>query len=229
MAPTQSQSTSTGSTGSAASTAHAAAPSVGQQQKAGVTPAVHTPATGESGQNKEPSLTELKAALAASQKTLADYTEQLKRLQAEFENYIKRSKREMEEVKLRASEHLLLKVADIHEDFQRGLPLLKATCKDQATIEGMELVEKNFAKLLTQEGLGAIVACGKQFDPYQHDALLFEKTATVPEGTVLMELQKGYTLHGKVIRHSKVKIAKPVDNAAAKPQQAAEHGTEKSH
>ena len=82
----------------------------------------------------------------------------------------------------------------------------------------MQMVRTQFSKTLAEEGLQAIHAAGK-LDPYKHEVLLQEQTTLKPDGTILEELQKGYTLNTKVIRYAKVKVAKNVQKKEAHAQQ----------
>lgn len=73
-------------------------------------------------------------------------------------------------------------------------------------IRGIELIHSQLKNLLANNHLKQIKAVGEQFDPYYHEALM-KAESDFPEGIILEEFQKGFTLHGKVIRHAKVKIS----------------------
>ena len=75
-------------------------------------------------------------------------------------------------------------------------------------VEGIWLVERQLRAILEQEGLVPIATTGRQFDPFEMEAVMYDETDEVPEGTVLGELQKGYKLHDRVIRPALVKVAK---------------------
>ena len=154
----------------------------------------------------EPSETEqLKAELAKSQSIIADYTDHLKRLQAEFENYCKRVEKERKEFAGAASEKLVVKLLLIIDDFERALVTLKGVPEEAR--KGIEMIFKNFHKILDEERVEPIKAVGQKFDPYKHEVLM-QAESDKPDDTVLEELQKGYTMNGKVIRYAKVKISK---------------------
>ncbi|MBW3018656.1 nucleotide exchange factor GrpE [Candidatus Woesearchaeota archaeon] len=139
-------------------------------------------------------------------KKLDEYTDQLKRLQAEFENYMKRVEKEREQIVGCASERIILNVLKIYDDLERALEQMK----DSEDKQGIEMIRKNIWKMLEEEGVRPIDAKGKKFDPYKHEVLLQEKTDDYDEDTVIEELQKGYMLKDKVIRHTKVKIARSI-------------------
>jgi len=154
---------------------------------------------------KEPSeIEQLKAELAKNQAVIADYTEHLKRLQAEFENYCKRVEKERKEYAGMASEKLIVKLLLIIDDFERALVTIKSVPEEAR--KGIEMIFKNLHKILDEEQVHKIHALGQKFDPYKHEVLL-KVESEQPEDIVVEELQKGYTMNGKVIRYAKVKVS----------------------
>ncbi|MBU1201302.1 MAG: nucleotide exchange factor GrpE [Nanoarchaeota archaeon] len=128
----------------------------------------------------------------------------LQRLQAEFENYKKRTENECADVRKYAEEELIKSLLSILDNFE--LALKNKECKEEFT-KGVELIYSQLFQMLEDCGLKPIKCEGEKFNPYMHEALLSEKTDQ-EENTVLEELQKGYKLHDKVIRHAKVKVSK---------------------
>ncbi len=153
-------------------------------------------------EEKKKSKEKLKKELSEAKKLAETYLEQLKYLQADFDNYKKRVLREREEFIRQANENLIKELLVILDDFERCL----ASMKNKEDLKGLELIYKNFLKILKTFGLKKIEAVGKKFDPYYHEVLLKEKSDK-EEGIILEEFQSGYLLNGKVIRHSKVKIS----------------------
>lgn len=135
---------------------------------------------------------------------LEELTATLQRVQAEFENYKKRTEKEGQDLARSASKGMVMKLLPVLDDFE--LALMNKDNKDDF-IKGMELIYSKMFSMLEVEGLEPIEAKGKKFDPYKHEALLTEE-AECGNDTVIEELQKGYMLNGKVLRHSKVKICK---------------------
>ncbi len=133
-----------------------------------------------------------------------DYHSQLLRLQADFDNYKKRSEKQIKEFVKYANEGLILKIIDAYEDLERAL---KAD-KSHDLKEGVEMIHKKLKDILEGEGLCEIEASGEKFDPYKHEALMVEDNKDYDEDTVIEELGKGYTLDSKVIKYSKVKVCK---------------------
>ena len=155
---------------------------------------------------KEPSeMEKFKEELAKKEAQIADYTDHLKRLQAEFENYCKRVEKERKEFVGFASERLIVKLLMIVDDFERALPQLKDV--PEQTRKGIEMIFKNLHKILDEERVEPIKAVGEKFDPYRHEVMLTIESDQ-PDDVILEELQKGYTMNGKVIRYAKVKISK---------------------
>lgn len=138
------------------------------------------------------------------QKELRELTDTLQHLQAEFENYKKRAAKEICELIKCANEDLIMRILPIIDNFEIAL---KSCREKDGFYKGMELIYSQLIDTLHSQGLKHIDCVGKKFDPYYHEVLLTEES-NEPENKILEELQKGYMLEDKVIRHSKVKIAK---------------------
>lgn len=145
--------------------------------------------------------------LGSEQAQIADLTERLLRLQAEFENYRRRMQREKEEVALYANQKLLLNFLPVLDNLERALSVLP-TEGDEKLRQGVELTARSFRDTLAKEGVTPIEALGQPFDPNVHDAVMTEEDPEQPDGTVLVELLKGYRLNDRVIRASMVKVNK---------------------
>ena len=150
---------------------------------------------------------DMKTLLAEQQKKLDEYTDQLKRLQAEFENYMKRTQKEQQHVSDCAVEKFIAKLLITLDDFEHTIAHLNTASREDI-IQGVHMIFDKLHKLLTQEHITPIETHGKLFDPHYHEVLLFEETNTVPENTIIEELQKGYLHKNQVLRCAKVKIAK---------------------
>jgi molecular chaperone GrpE len=139
----------------------------------------------------------------AKEQKIAELTDDLKRLQAEFENYKKRSEKECCHFRDYAKADLIKKLLPIIDSFEIAL---KNTKNHDDFVKGMELIYSNFHSLLKEEGLEPIKAAGK-LDPYLHEVLISE-SSDKEEDTILEELQRGYKFKDRVLRHTKVKVAK---------------------
>ena len=131
--------------------------------------------------------------------------DQLLRLHADFENARKRWRKEQAQVQERANADLLRELLEIHDDFQRALSA--KTSDPNQLIAGVEMISRRLHDFLKSYGIQPLEAEGKLFDPALHEAVAHEVTESVPEGTVLSELRKGYTMNGRVLRTAVVKVA----------------------
>lgn len=142
---------------------------------------------------------------------LAGYVEHLQRLQAEFENYKKRVLREREDYTKYANEKLITRLLDVLDDFDRAVDAAEKTRDFDALSEGLKLTSRKIHSILSSEGVSELKAVGEPFNPEKHEALLVEHSDEHPEGAVIEELSRGYMLHSKVIRPSKVKVCRKVN------------------
>jgi molecular chaperone GrpE len=133
-----------------------------------------------------------------------ELVDRLQRLQAEFENYRKRSARDQQALVARAHERLVKELLPILDDLGRALEA--AEQHEEAALEdGVRLVHKQLVDVLAKEGLTEIDTDGA-FDPHVHEALLAQPS-DAEAGTVLEVLQKGYRLGDHVLRPARVTIA----------------------
>lgn len=142
------------------------------------------------------------------QKTIDDYTDHLKRLQAEFENYIKRTDKEKEEFKSFATQKIILDLLIIIDEFRLALNQIKKDNISPEFCNGVEMIFNNLHKMLENQGVKEIEAKGKKFDPYKHEAIIQVHVDNLSDNIVVEELQKGYMLKEKILRYSKVSINK---------------------
>ncbi|HSU72836.1 MAG TPA: nucleotide exchange factor GrpE, partial [Candidatus Binatia bacterium] len=154
----------------------------------------------------------LKQELDHKSKESADYLNHLKRLQADFENYIKRSDKERKEFSAYASEKLIVKLLTVLDEFEQALDAMKKGGTKDDLVKGVELLYKNFHKILADEGVQPIQSVGVPADPYLHEVILKEKKDGTQDGIIIQELQKGYKMKDKVVRYAKVKVATTGEN-----------------
>jgi len=141
-----------------------------------------------------------------------DYYDMLLRTQAEFENFKKRTEKEMCGFRDFANAQLVKDLLIVIDDFQNALAT-PAEGADEQFVKGMELIFKNFYGVLEKEGLGEIRPGKESFDPWKHEAVEMVPTDEVPEHTIIGVIQPGYIFKDKVIRPAKVRVAvepKPV-------------------
>lgn len=152
----------------------------------------------------------LQAKVAELEAANAELKDQMLRRQAELENYRKRLIRDKEEAVQYANESLLRDILGFLDNMDRALLAAKNGGDINALIEGFEMTQNQLLSTLDKNwGLKAIESVGQEFDPSLHEACMMAIDESLDKETVLEEFQKGYTLHGRVVRPSKVKIGKP--------------------
>ena len=140
----------------------------------------------------------------------ADLKDQMLRRQAELENYRKRLIRDKEEAVQYANESLIRDLLGFLDNMERALAAGKSSGDVKGLVEGFEMTQNQLLSTLDKNwGLKAIDSVGQEFDPSLHEACMMAVDESLDKETVLEEFQKGYTLHGRVIRPAKVKIGKP--------------------
>lgn len=159
--------------------------------------------------NKSKKEKKLDETLEAKTKEADELLSLTKYLKADFENYKKRMTREKEEFAKYANEKLVLEILNVLDNLERAIEASKTSVgNNENLLEGVEIIYKQLLSTLEKEGVKCIKAQGEIFDPYLHECVMTESTDRYDEDAVIQEIQKGYKIDSKVIRHSKVKIAK---------------------
>ncbi|MBN2730014.1 MAG: nucleotide exchange factor GrpE [Bacteroidales bacterium] len=125
------------------------------------------------------------------------------RLMAEFENFKKRTRQERLDLIDTAASNMIISLLPIIDDMQRGLESTEEIEDVKIVKEGFELIYNKLHGILKQKGLEAMDCKGKEFDTDYHEALTMVENKKM-KGKVVEEIEKGYTLKGKVIRFAKV-------------------------
>lgn len=129
------------------------------------------------------------------------------RLQAEFDNYRKRTLKERMELLKTASESLLVSILPVIDDFDRAMQTLEMAEEDSHAKDGVSLIYAKFQDFLKQNGVKEIEAKGQEFDTDLHEAITkIPAPSKDLKGKIVDVVQKGYYLNDKVIRFSKVVI-----------------------
>jgi molecular chaperone GrpE len=134
--------------------------------------------------------------------------DRLLRLQAEFENFKKRTAKERMELVKFANEGLLLEMIPILDSLDRAIESAKGNSNMENLLEGLELVRRLLSVLLERAGVKEIASQGQPFDPQLHEAIMVEASGAHPDNTVVEEIQRGYLLHNRVLRPAMVRVAK---------------------
>lgn len=147
-------------------------------------------------------LDDLNKQLEEFRKQNEEYKNDLIRLQADFENHVKRVNKEKEELVNVANGNLIKELLVIIDDFETALQQVE----NENNKEGLILLHKKFFKILESQGLRQIESLGKKFDPYIHEVIKLIDSDK-EENEIVEEIQKGYFLHNHVVRPSKVIIS----------------------
>lgn len=133
------------------------------------------------------------------------------RYKADLENYKKRAASELDETRERANAQLLLKLIGLSDDFNRALDYIPEDASDDGWVEGLRLTRRSIENVMQTEGLSRIeAAIGQPFDVYEHEAVFFEPTNEVDEGTVVRVVRNGYRLRNRVLRAAQVSVAQAI-------------------
>ena len=155
---------------------------------------------------------------------VAKLEDQLLRAAAEFDNYKKRTARRFEQIVQSGQDQILLELLGVIDNFDRALAPNGDKDDLNAHREGMELIYEQLKTLLGKYEVTPIEAMGKPFDPNLHEALMQTDSDEYPEGTVAIEVAKGYRQGDRVIRHSKVGVARPPETQTSGEDNGAENG-----
>jgi len=145
-------------------------------------------------------------AMAGLQADLDRFRDLALRSQADFENYKKRAAREKEDAVKYANSALLQRLVSILDNFELGLAAAKTEGEQSPVYSGMVLVQKQLNDLLEENGLQAIEAEGKKFDPNLHEAIAHEPSES-PEGTVIRQARRGYRFKDRLLRPARVVVS----------------------
>lgn len=138
--------------------------------------------------------------------------DQLLRTAADFDNFRKRSRKEVEQADLRGGEKMLRELLPVIDNLERAVASADQATDTAAVLEGVQMVLKLFEDTASKVGLEKVPSVGERFDPNVHDAFQQVETDEHPPGTVITEYQPGYRLKEKLLRPAMVVVArKPVE------------------
>lgn len=126
------------------------------------------------------------------------------RLQAEWDNYRKRTQAERESERARASENLVMDLLPLLDDLERAIKHARETGEGGNLTDGVEAIQNKFLQILEKHKVTQIDALDKPFDAMQHQAVGTEEDPSVPEETVVKVFQQGYRMGERVIRPAMV-------------------------
>jgi molecular chaperone GrpE len=144
------------------------------------------------------------------------FQSQYLRIAADFDNFRKRSAKEKEDTEVRVKCTTIIELLSVVDNFERARTQIKPQNEGEMGIhKSYQGVYKQLVDSLKRIGVSPMRPEGQQFDPNLHEAVMREPTEEHPEGTVMEELQRGYYLGDRILRHSLVKVAAPPEQLSA--------------
>lgn len=162
----------------------------------------------EEADKKKLVLKETEKKLKKCQKLKEEYLAGWQRARADFLNYKKQEMERLEEIMEYGSQELILKILPILDSLDKAETQIPSDFKDNEWVRGISQIRNQLQDFLRKQGVEKIKAAGKKFDPNFHEALEKIEKENKEPGEIIEEIQKGYTLNGRVIRPAKVKITK---------------------
>jgi len=149
----------------------------------------------------------LEAELAAARDEADACRDRAMRAQAEFDNYRKRVARDQQDMVNRAGERIIGEVLPVIDNLERAIEHVTAGGDVRQLLTGVEGVHRQLLGVLEKEGVRIIDPFGQPFDPMQHQAMAQREDTEIAEGMVVDVFQKGYEMHGKVVRPAMVVVS----------------------
>lgn len=141
------------------------------------------------------------------EEAVAEYKDKLLRLTAEFDNFRKRTAKEKETLFSDGRADCVMEFLPFVDNMERFMEAMQEEAEDSPLRQGLEKVVKQLSEILKSLTVEEIPAVGEKFDPNLHNAVMHVEDDKVDEATVVEQFQKGYTMGGKVLRFSMVKVA----------------------
>ncbi|AZB43682.1 nucleotide exchange factor GrpE [Bacillus sp. FJAT-42376] len=165
----------------------------------------HDEAGEDSSETAEISETDSK--IASLEAKVEETEGKLLRVQADFENFKRRSRMDAESAQKYRAQNLISEILPALDNFERALKVEASDDKTKSLLQGMEMVHRQLVQALKSEGVEEIETVGKPFDPHLHQAVMQAEEEGYEPNTVIEEFQKGYKLKDRVIRPSMVKVS----------------------
>ena len=151
-------------------------------------------------------LTATAALLKTKEEEATEIKNRLLRLQADFDNFRRRNTAEREELATYVTISVVNKFLQILDNFERAEAAAENATDVQSVVDGMAGIQKQFVKTLEDLGVKEIPAQGEKFNPNFHEAVMRGQNPEMEDEIIDMVFEKGYQLHDKVVRHSKVRV-----------------------
>jgi molecular chaperone GrpE len=156
--------------------------------------------------------TDLEKKLEEAEEEVKASHDRLLRVSAEFDNYKKRTRREVEDFRKYANEALIKELLSVVDNLERAVESSADASESNQLLEGVNLTLKEILKIFEKFNVKPIEALEKEFDPAVHQAVLQEASEDHAENTVIREFQKGYTIHDRLLRPAMVVVSKAAES-----------------
>jgi molecular chaperone GrpE len=153
--------------------------------------------------------------IAEAKAETARFKEQWMRSAADFDNFRKRSRRELEDTRKAGREELLKDLLPVFDNLERAMTSAERATEVKPVSDGLKMVLRQFVDTLGRSGITKVPTIGSQFDPSHHEAIQQIETDEHSPGTVVAEVQPGYLQGERLIRAAMVVVAKPKAGADA--------------
>lgn len=147
--------------------------------------------------------------LAEAKAEAAKYKDQWMRTAADFDNFRKRSRRELEDSRKAGKEDLLKEFLPVFDNLERAVASATRATDIKGVAEGLSMVLRQYTDTLARGGISKVPSVGSEFDPTHHEAIQQVETDEHPPGTIVAEVQPGYMQGDRLIRAAMVVVAKP--------------------
>ena len=168
----------------------------------------------------------LKGEVDESNKARDQFMDTLQRVQADFVNYKRRTEEEREEQQKYSNSRLILKLLPVLDDFNLAIDHASSSEADSSWLEGVKLIDRKLYSLLESENVTRIEAYGREFDPFEHEAIAYQESSEHQDGQILTVVRNGYKLHGRVLRPTQVILAKKLEDVEEESSAYTEKETE---
>jgi molecular chaperone GrpE len=151
---------------------------------------------------------------------IAKLKDRLLRTAADFDNFRKRSRRDLEEAEKRVQENLVRSLLPTFDNLERAVAHAGSASDVKALADGIKLVMRQFQDTLGGLGIERVQTVGRAFDPAEHEAVQHVVSTEVPPGAIVTELQPGYRWQGRLMRPALVVVSKAASASSPPPKEA---------
>ena len=188
------------------------------RKKSEPSPNPQGPGAVDSAQTPGAEVADLQRELEEERKRVTELRDRWQRAAADLANLRRRTEQERSELEKFASMLLVQELLPVLDNFERAIATIPGNLQMLTWIQGVMLVERQLRAILERQGLAAIDTKGQPFSAHYHEAIAERETAEAASGTILQEYQRGYTMHGMVIRPSLVEVARARSSEERPPE-----------